>query len=110
MVELLLEHGADLDAPCNSSKTALHYAAEVGVSAAVMGCLTAKACADEPEEGGDDGGRAQPPAAQRRDGRNRTPLHYAASQGNWANVKLLLNVRTAAQLPVLTPPPFPRGV
>ena len=111
VVELLLKHGADLAAPCTAGKTAMHYAAEVGVSAGMMGLLSHPAAADQsqdgfadqPDESVDesadqsatlpkDGQPAQTPAAQRRDGRLRTPLHYAAAQGNWTNVKLLLEV------------------
>lgn len=100
VVDLLLEHGADLAAPCNAGKTALHYAAEVGVSASVMERLSETASAAQSDTASadqaetEDSQPAQTPAAQWRDTRRRTPLHYAASQGNWTNVKLLLRVRS----------------
>lgn len=86
MVELLLDHGADLSAPCSAGKTALHYAAEVGVSADIMQRLSD---AHQPEQKGSPGLLL---ALHRKDRRQRIPLHYAACQGSWSNVNLLLQV------------------
>lgn len=86
MVELLLDNGADLDAPCSAGKTALHYAAEIGVSAAIMQRLS------DVHQSVKAGAQGILPAVQREDRRHWTPLHYAACQGSWSNVNILLQV------------------
>ena len=101
VVKLLLQHGANLRATCKLGKSALHYAAEVGVSPPLLDCLLRAAEAAGVSEAATEAETV--PIAQRRDSRGRTPLHYAASHGDWPICQLLLMVRPRTHLHKLVP-------